>query len=249
MQAFKNESGYWFPFYFLDIDPNSDLSNMTNDLITLKNYCDSRSIKFGVIMYGGEPPNQNNNQQYYNAVINTIVPKTKSGIKVPPLTQFQSYANNAQPTNLTECIAYTHSNLINDGFAKLKGKGGYDWAKYVTKTHPATMKKGTTANVSVTMRNKNGGTTWYPVSYFLAPASAAADNWMRPAVPLPSMTPPCIGPFAADAYNTVQFNFQITAPNTPGSYKFRWRMAVDTGSGDLRFGVATPNNVYINVTN
>ncbi|MCI0618813.1 hypothetical protein L0244_38045 [bacterium] len=176
--------------------------------------------------------------------MNTIIPKVKAGVNgVPPHTQFQSYASNSQPTNLTDCTSYSHANLVNDGFAKLQNKEGFNYAKYVTMSYPASMVKNTTANVSVTMRNKNGGTTWHNGFYFLVPKADSA-NWQVSQVSMPA-SQSCVGPYAVNPNNKVQFNFTITAPSVPGCYKFRWRMMTD----GVQFGVASPNDVCINVTN
>lgn len=243
LQTYFNRVGSWPPFYHVDIDPGANLNSLSSDLAALKTYCEARAIKLGVLIYGGEPPLSDTNQEYYNVAMNTIIPKVRTGINVPPHTQFQSYAaGGTLPSNLTECSFFTHSNLVNDGYGKLEDKG--DWAKFVTKSHPASMVKNTTANVSVTMRNKGGGTTWYPGDYFLVPAGPNII-WGVSEVSMPS---PCLGPYASNQNNTKQFNFVITAPSTTGCYKFRWKMMHVTDIGDIKFGVASPD-VCINVTN
>lgn len=106
-------------------------------------------------------------------------------------------------------------------------------AQYVLQTVGATtMLTGAAQSVTVQMRN-NGDYTWTTGTRFSLGSQNPGDNttWGKGRVQLPSDIVPG---------QTANFTFPITAPTTPGSYAFQWRMVQD---GVAWFGEATPNLV------
>ena len=96
-----------------------------------------------------------------------------------------------------------------------------DDASFVSYTGvPSKMAAGGTATVTVTMRN-TGTTTWTSSAGYKLGSQRPQDNetWGFSRVSLPSDVAP-------DA--TAAFTFTITAPETTGSHRFRWRMIRDT---------------------
>jgi RHS repeat-associated protein len=103
-------------------------------------------------------------------------------------------------------------------------------AQYVGQTVSATMLTGRTQSVSVQMRN-NGDYTWSAGTNFRLGSQNPAENltWGTGRAYLTSDVAPG---------QTATFNFTITAPSTPGSYNFQWRMLQE---GVAWFGDLTPN--------
>jgi Zn-dependent metalloprotease len=97
---------------------------------------------------------------------------------------------------------------------------------------PATMRTGQTALVNVTMRN-TGTTTWTTATGYKLGSQSPQDNtiWGFHRVPLS-------GP--VDAGEETTFQFAFTAPSTPGTYGFQWRMLRE---GVAWFGAPTPHIV------
>jgi hypothetical protein len=95
-----------------------------------------------------------------------------------------------------------------------------------------TMEAGQVYNVSVTMNN-NGSATWTIADGYKLGSQNPQDNgtWGTGRVYLPDgvAVPP------GSAYT---FNFNVTAPSTPGTYNFQWRMVQE---GVEWFGDYTPN--------
>ena len=89
---------------------------------------------------------------------------------------------------------------------------------------------------ALTMQN-TGDTTWTAGTYYNLGAQNPADNttWGTARMQLPA----AVAPGAS-----VSFNFNATAPTTPGTYNFQWRMVQD----DVQqwFGAAS-TNVAVNV--
>jgi hypothetical protein len=86
---------------------------------------------------------------------------------------------------------------------------------FVSQTVPATMAAGAAVQVTVTMRN-TGTTTWTPASYRLGSQNPHENtNWGSSRIVLPSSVAP--------GENAV-VTWTVTAPATPGSYNFQWRM-------------------------
>jgi RHS repeat-associated protein len=106
---------------------------------------------------------------------------------------------------------------------------GQDAASFVAQNVTSAMIPGQTYPVSVTMKN-TGGSTWSPGAISLG-AVNPVDNttWGLNRVALASSVAP-----GANA----TFNFNVTAPSTPGSHNFQWRM-VQGASGF--FSAAAPN--------
>src|SRR6266487_3245737 len=110
-----------------------------------------------------------------------------------------------------------------------------DNAQYVSQTSPSsTMCTGQTATASITMKN-TGTTTWLPPSNDPNPFRLGSQNpqdnniWGFGRVDLSSPVTPG---------NQYTFQFTFTAPSTPGSYNFHWRMVQELLEW---FGDTTPN--------
>ena len=97
---------------------------------------------------------------------------------------------------------------------------------------PTSMRAGTSANVSVTMKNTGSSTWTNAAGYGLGSHNA---HWGITAVPLPA---------SARVGTDVEqpFTFTITAPSRPGSYAFNWQM----NQGGSWFGgiINVPITVY-----
>ena len=109
-------------------------------------------------------------------------------------------------------------------------------ADFIGQLVPRSMLTGATMNVNVTMRN-TGTTIWSAGnSVFLGSQNPENNStWGGGRVAMPASIAP--------GGNATMF-FQITAPSTPGSYSFQWRMVQE---GVEWFGALTPN-VLVNVT-
>jgi hypothetical protein len=109
-------------------------------------------------------------------------------------------------------------------------------ASFVSQSVPSTLLACQTAPVSVTMSN-SGSTVWGAAGLYRLGSQNPQDNqtWGVQRVELPS------GAFPG---NPTTFSFTITAPCTPGTYNFQWRMVQD---GVQWFGDYTPN-VQVTVT-
>ncbi len=127
------------------------------------------------------------------------------------------------PTKKQAATTYTYKATDTDGDAatvtftiRVDGKAS-DGASFVSYTGlPSTMAAGSTATVTVRMRNA-GTTTWTSAAGYQLGSQRPEDNttWGLKRVALPASTPPNA---------TADFTFTITAPAKTGSYKFRWRM-------------------------
>ena len=92
---------------------------------------------------------------------------------------------------------------------------------------PSRMAAGAAATVTVTMKN-TGTTTWTPAGgYGLGSRSSGKDTWGSRRAPLSGSVAP---------NESYAFTFEITAPETTGSYTFSWGMVRDPG---MRFGSGT----------
>jgi RHS repeat-associated protein len=108
-------------------------------------------------------------------------------------------------------------------------KVGLDNAAFVSQTVPSTMAAGQSYAVSVTMQN-TGSTTWAAGSVGLGSQNPQGNTtWGTSKINLAS-------PVAPGAQTT--FNFNVTAPSSPGTYNFQWRML--EGSNGW-FGAQTTN--------
>ena len=95
---------------------------------------------------------------------------------------------------------------------------------------PAVMLPGQSYSVYVVMLN-TGTSTWTAGSQYRLGAQNPQDNtvWSLSRVELPFDVPPG---------SDVEFDFDVTAPSTPGTYNFQWRMI----QGDVEwFGESTDN--------
>ena len=89
-------------------------------------------------------------------------------------------------------------------------------ADFVGQSVPATVLAGQQMPVSITMKNV-GSMTWQTGQYFYFAIGPQPDNgtWGTAHPALPYNVPPG---------SQVTFNFNVTAPTTPGTYNFQWRM-------------------------
>ncbi len=107
---------------------------------------------------------------------------------------------------------------------------------------PSAMLAGSTALVSITMQN-TGDSTWSEAGLFRLGTQAPQDNstWLgtnRVGLGLDTVVP-------GDPYT---FTFTITAPATPGTYVFQWRMVHDTVTWFGDFTTSTSITVYADKT-
>jgi hypothetical protein len=94
-----------------------------------------------------------------------------------------------------------------------------DNAKFVSQTVPSNLQPGETAEVSITFRN-NGSTTWTRATgYKLGTQNPQDNNLWIGAKRVRLSASETIAPG-----QTKSFSFEITAPDEPGTYNFRWRM-------------------------
>lgn len=107
-------------------------------------------------------------------------------------------------------------------------------ATFVSQSVPTAMNAGQQYSVSVTMNN-SGTKTWTAADLHRL-ASQDNGTWGITRVNVPASVAP-----GANA----TFNFNVTAPSSPGTYNFQWRMVQD-GSGEW-FGGYT-QNVTVSVT-
>jgi uncharacterized protein affecting Mg2+/Co2+ transport len=103
-------------------------------------------------------------------------------------------------------------------------------SSFVGQNVPATMTAGQTYAVSVTIRN-DGSDTWSAAANYNLGSQNVQDNtvWGLGRV----ATPGTVG-----SGQEVIFSFNVTAPSTPGTYNFQWRMVRD---GVTWFGAQTTN--------
>jgi hypothetical protein len=110
------------------------------------------------------------------------------------------------------------------------GGGTGNNAMFISQSVPTSMQGGQSYTVSVTMQN-TGSTTWTNDANYRLGSQNPQDNvtWGFNRVYLPSVVSPGA---------QVTFTFDVTAPTTPGTYNFQWRMVQD---GVEWFGDYTPN--------
>jgi len=109
-------------------------------------------------------------------------------------------------------------------------------SSYISQSVPSSLTPGQTASVSVTMKN-TGGTTWSPGAGYKLGSQNSQDNttWGSARQYLNTN----VGP-----NGSYTFPFNITAPSSPGTYNFQWRMLQE---GVEWFG-GYSSNVSITVT-
>jgi len=109
-------------------------------------------------------------------------------------------------------------------------------AMFVLQSVPSQVRPGQSFPVSVTIRN-TGTNTWTPEGRYALGAQnpdTAPYTWTIGRAPVPAAIAPD---------TNVTFQFTATAPTTPGTYPFQWRMVQD---GVEWFGAATPSvNVLV----
>ncbi|HYE78582.1 MAG TPA: NBR1-Ig-like domain-containing protein, partial [bacterium] len=103
-------------------------------------------------------------------------------------------------------------------------------AQFVSQTQvPTSVGPGTTFSASITMKNL-GTATWDSTYKLISRGPHLNTNWGMSNIPVS-------GTVAQGANYT--FTQSFTAPATPGTYNFRWRMA--QGAGNTPFGQESPN--------
>ncbi len=127
------------------------------------------------------------------------------------------------------------------GFAAPSAVCAADNAAFVAQNVPTAMTAGQTSTVTVTMQN-TGTTSWAPsrdLGYKLGTQNPQ-DNTLWTGATRVYMNP---GESVIPGQSKV-FTFNITAPTTPGTYNFQWRMVHEAVAW---FGASSPN-VAVNVT-
>ncbi len=112
-----------------------------------------------------------------------------------------------------------------------------DCSQFITQTVPACMRPGTSNSVSLTFKN-NGTATWTAADNYRLGSQNPDNNytWGINRVNLDSSVSPG---------QSKNFNFNVTAPSSQGTYNFQWRMLRE---GIAWFGDYTPN-ISVNVSN
>jgi uncharacterized membrane protein len=110
----------------------------------------------------------------------------------------------------------------------------YNDAAFIEQRVPVEMRAGAQYDAHITMRN-TGYNSWTSNHQYRLALLASAEDWGLLRVELPGTIKP-------DA--TVTFDFQVRAPQKPGTYAFHWGMIQD---GVQTFGQTAPE-VLINVT-
>lgn len=101
-------------------------------------------------------------------------------------------------------------------------------AAFISQNVPSTLTPGQAVAVSVSLRNS--GTSSWNGTYRLRSENPTGNSlWGLSTVSLPAAVAPG---------SQVTFNFTISAPTTPGTYNFQWRMSKDGTGG---FGELTTN--------
>jgi hypothetical protein len=101
-------------------------------------------------------------------------------------------------------------------------------AAFVRQKAPKTLAAGAKHTVSVTMRNTSNVIWTHEAGYKLGSQPQDTQVWGLQRVVLPKPVAPG---------EEATFDFTITAPSRPGTYKFGWRMVQDTVAW---FGLASP---------
>ena len=110
-------------------------------------------------------------------------------------------------------------------------KVGLNDAAFVAQSVPPLMQPGQTYAVSVTMNN-SGGKTWSAATNHRLGTQNPQDNTLWT-----GFTRRALPSTIASGSNAV-FSFNVTAPSTPGTYNFQWKMVQD---GVEWFGALSPN--------
>ena len=112
-------------------------------------------------------------------------------------------------------------------------------AQFISQVVPEGMSPSETTTVTITMKN-NGLTTWTNGDKIKLFSENASGNttWGSNRITFLNTESVLYG-------ETWEFSFEITAPSTPGSYNFQWRM-LQEGGGFGKFGDFT-DNVIIEV--
>jgi hypothetical protein len=109
-------------------------------------------------------------------------------------------------------------------------QGGSNGASFSSQSVPTLLVPGQVAPVSVTMCN-TGGTTWTAAGAYRLGSQSPQDNFTWGTNRITLSASDNIAPGQCK-----QFAFNITAPATPGTYNFQWRMVQD---GVEWFGAAS----------
>jgi len=116
------------------------------------------------------------------------------------------------------------------GFITGASRAPEEAAEFVQASVPKVVAAGSRQTVTITMKNV-GTAPWTKTAGYRLGAQNPHDNstWGTNRVDLPASVP---------GQGVVTFQFGITAPKTPGTYNFQWRMVHE---GVAWFGPLTPN--------
>ncbi len=197
------------------------------------------------------------NLAFYLAVNGGQHPRGKTTVVVPSigLSQAEQIFYRAQTTYLTPSSNFSAARAATGQAARdLYGAGSENnvytaWCAvgvgscpaastnnslFISQSVPSSMTPGQTASVSITMKN-TGTTTWTRAGSYKLGSQNPEDNtrWGLTRVLLPTSVSVAPG-------QQRTFTFNITAPTTPGTYNFQWRMVQDFVEW---FGAFTPNHL------
>ena len=163
-------------------------------------------------------------RQYHADYFYVLIPRLALlGVDVDILTSLADWCEEAWP--------------LGDWYSLLDGSGVplYSDSAFVSQNVPNTIAPGATVEVNITMNN-DGTETWDPSSFRLGSQNVQGNTtWGTSRVNMTATVAP-------GANKT--FTFNITAPNTQGTYNFQWKMVND---GVEWFG-ALSDNVVIEIT-
>ena len=172
----------------------------------------------------------------------TLTPSLPDGLAFTASTRTVS----GTPTTVQAATEYTYTATDIDGdaatllFTIAIEAAETDDASFVSVSGvPSKMAVGGTATVAVTMTN-TGTTTWTSSAGYGLGSQSPQDNetWGLSRVSVPSDVAP---------NESVAFTFTITAPESPNTYTFAWRMVRDpgawfgSGTGDVAITVEDPS--------
>jgi RHS repeat-associated protein len=114
--------------------------------------------------------------------------------------------------------------------------GGSNNAAFVSQNVPATMTAGQSYTVSLTMQN-TGTNTWSSANAYKLGTQNAQDNTIWTGLTRVAL------PHNVAPGQNVTFSINVTAPTTPGTYNFQWKMVRDL----VEWFGAQSTNVAVNV--
>lgn len=197
----------------------------------------SNSSNYHIIVRPHMPPR---NREDVFGLFQVRFPETPSGIDPSRMLQYEmlNETNAARQRQFNVTVDRQLAGIVESGTSDT-GQGFYfaemeigPAAAFISQSVPTTMAPGQSYDVSITMRNLEGGVgAWLPANWYRLGAENPRDNtiWGMSRVPLPR---------TVVIFDDVTFNFRVTAPIVPGIYNFQWRMVQD---GVRWLGNYTPN--------